>query len=861
MIPAIPEGESTTPSKSGPATIFLGLSNGFEEWRNQEIRYFGEEDGVDPTDAVRMLLRRKNGEIWLGTFGEGIYRYDGKEVQQLGVEEGLLSDSVAYLYETEDERLWIAYRWIGAGYLRDGRWVNFSHPDGLPNNPVEVIVEDPSGGVMLSTMREGAYRFHPESDPPNAEIVAGPLHIDSHGIGVFTFGGWDAWDNTPPNELFYSWRIVPESKGTRPSDWSPFETESFMVTQSLPPGNYRLEVRSSDRQGNIDPSPDTMAFTVAAPFYLSPLFWAPLFLLLLTLIGAALHRKRTHERLLDSNRSLQVSEERFRILVEQASDAFFVHDYEGQILEVNDQACESLGYTREELLNMTVQEVDPFFAPSELEEVRDRLRKYPNKATTVEGRHLRKDGSTFPVEVRIGVFTTEQGSLILALARDITERQQAEEALKQSEQLYREAIEVAGAVPYYQLYDPDSYSFVGEGIQELTSLTPDEFTNKMFADLVQETIFYGDLKGLSPPEAVERVKSETGLIWKADYRILTKDGREKWLANAAVIIRTEDGTPHGSLGIIQDISEEKFHQEEALRRLEKVGEQQTALKELATMGGGSDLDTEKVFAGVTETASKILEVSRSSIWLFDEEYRAIRCVDLYEEDSDSHTRGMVLEEEKYPNYFKALLADRVIDAVDAESDPRTEEFKSDYLVSNDIVSMLDAPIHVSGRVVGVICHEQVGQRRGWTPEEITFSGGLSDCVALTLANQERLRVQEALEFSEERFRSMIDNSSEAIFCFEYAPGVPTDLSVEEQAYKMAHQAILVDCNERYAQAYGGARAEDLIGQKYLDFTTWGDDEVIVFQKFVESGYRVVDGEIRELREDGAYRYILSSAMA
>ncbi|MBU4261952.1 MAG: PAS domain S-box protein [Proteobacteria bacterium] len=129
-------------------------------------------------------------------------------------------------------------------------------------------------------------------------------------------------------------------------------------------------------------------------------------------------------------RDLQESERRFSTLVNQAADAFFVHDMEGRILEVNRTACESLGYSMEELLEMSVAEVDAEFI------THDHVKNFwgkltPEQAVTVEGRHKRKDGTTFPVEVRLGLLQLEDRQVVLALARDITERKSAEEALRQ----------------------------------------------------------------------------------------------------------------------------------------------------------------------------------------------------------------------------------------------------------------------------------------------------------------------------------------------------------------------------------------------------------------------------------------------
>ncbi|MCB2180679.1 MAG: PAS domain S-box protein [Desulfobulbaceae bacterium] len=130
------------------------------------------------------------------------------------------------------------------------------------------------------------------------------------------------------------------------------------------------------------------------------------------------------------DRDLRQSEKRFSTLVNQAADAFFVHDVEGRFLDVNRTACENLGYTREELLEMSVANVDAEFTSH------DHVKNFWSKLTpdhpvTLEGRHKRKDGTTFPVEIRLGLLQLEDRQVCLALARDITARKSGEETLRQ----------------------------------------------------------------------------------------------------------------------------------------------------------------------------------------------------------------------------------------------------------------------------------------------------------------------------------------------------------------------------------------------------------------------------------------------
>lgn len=133
------------------------------------------------------------------------------------------------------------------------------------------------------------------------------------------------------------------------------------------------------------------------------------------------------------------SERRMRGLIYAAADAFFVHDAEGRIIDVNRRACESLGYTREELLSLNVADVEQNFSSDEIEKKWNEIS--PDDPLTLEGIHRRKDGSTFPVEVRVGLIEADGRQLMFALARDVTERKQSEDALRESERRFRQLFE------------------------------------------------------------------------------------------------------------------------------------------------------------------------------------------------------------------------------------------------------------------------------------------------------------------------------------------------------------------------------------------------------------------------------------
>ena len=132
-------------------------------------------------------------------------------------------------------------------------------------------------------------------------------------------------------------------------------------------------------------------------------------------------RKRMEEE-------LRESEKRFRLLVEHSKDAFILHDLDGRIIDINQHACDSLGYTREELLGLSIEDIDDEVVVGKHKEMWHKM--FPGVPLTLEGIHRRKDGATFPAEIRLVAFNSGGSRLILGLVRDITERKRTEETIR-----------------------------------------------------------------------------------------------------------------------------------------------------------------------------------------------------------------------------------------------------------------------------------------------------------------------------------------------------------------------------------------------------------------------------------------------
>lgn len=128
---------------------------------------------------------------------------------------------------------------------------------------------------------------------------------------------------------------------------------------------------------------------------------------------------------------LRGSEARFRTFVDRAADAFYLMDDQLTVIDVNRQACEGLGYAREDLIGMRPADFDVALEEQSISQLAERA--LSGETITFETRHRRRDGTVFPVEIRSGTFRQGDRLFYLALARDITERKLAEERLRQQD--------------------------------------------------------------------------------------------------------------------------------------------------------------------------------------------------------------------------------------------------------------------------------------------------------------------------------------------------------------------------------------------------------------------------------------------
>ncbi|HTH38258.1 MAG TPA: PAS domain S-box protein [Pyrinomonadaceae bacterium] len=257
--------------------------------------------------------------------------------------------------------------------------------------------------------------------------------------------------------------------------------------------------------------------------------------------------------------ALRISEERYRDLFENANDIIYVHDLNGKYLSMNRAAERIFGYSREEATSLNVSMIA---APEGLELARKNLAAKlsgDTEQTSYELACIRKDGSRLTLEINSTVIKKNGVPVaVQGIARDVTERKQADEALRESEIKYRDLFEYANDLIYTHDLQGNFTSLNRAG-ERITGYSRAEALKMNIAQVVAPG-------SVAAAREMTARKLAEGLATTYEIDIVAKDGRIVSLELSTRLIG-EPGKPAGIQGIGRDITERK-RQDNALKESE-----------------------------------------------------------------------------------------------------------------------------------------------------------------------------------------------------------------------------------------------------------------------------------------------------
>jgi PAS domain S-box-containing protein len=359
----------------------------------------------------------------------------------------------------------------------------------------------------------------------------------------------------------------------------------------------------------------------------------------------------------------------------------------------------------------------------------------------------------------MGVFTIQsytsnayaKGDLntLLALADhcgSAIERIQAEALLRRTEGLYRRAIGGAGAVPYAYDYRSRSYSFIGEGIKDLTGYSPREINGEVWQRIIQESAMTGEAAGLDKTEAARRVQTGELRHWRCDMRILTRDGKSRWLSDASVQNFDASGRVIGSMGILEDITERKQAELSALA-LSKLGQD--------LLSATTQDEAARVLVRV---ADELLGWDACAFYLYSAEKDEVHPVLYMDTINGQRAQVPAPSPDGKPNSINRRVIEKGPELVlkGTVMDPEAAPFGD---TSRPSASIMRVPVRLStSKVTGIVSlHSYTPEAYG--PKDLKTLQTLADCCGVAL---ERIWADEALRQSESQFRLVWESSADGM---------------------------------------------------------------------------------------------------
>ena len=234
---------------------------------------------------------------------------------------------------------------------------------------------------------------------------------------------------------------------------------------------------------------------------------------------------------------------------DRAADSIYVLDSKtGRILDANNRATQMLGYSRDELLKISARDIEVALSPDTIDVIHQRTEQ---EIVAVEGTHRRKDGSTFPVEVRLASLAPEQPHRVLAIVRDVTARKRTLEALRQQAALLDLAHNAI-----FTLDSEGRITYWNEGAARRYGWSKEEALGKLAHTLLQTQF-------PEPHEKIEDTLMRMGR-WEGELVHTCRDGRRITVDSRWAVQRDTKGDGFRILEINNDITERK-RAEEALR--------------------------------------------------------------------------------------------------------------------------------------------------------------------------------------------------------------------------------------------------------------------------------------------------------
>lgn len=441
--------------------------------------------------------------------------------------------------------------------------------------------------------------------------------------------------------------------------------------------------------------------------------------------------------------ALQASEAKYRSLFEAASDIILILDASDyQILNANWAAARKLGYSRQELLLLSIHGIEAQVDEARRVQIIERLEV--SGEIIYEDSYRRKNGSTFPVEISAQLIEYEEQLCLQCFVRDITERKRVEKALQQQQQQIESVATNVPGVIYRAMLHLDgriSLSYISQGEECLSGYSSAEMMEN--PQLLLESIYPEDRLFIA--EQLEFYQRSLQ-PWDLEYRILNRQGKIIWVRDIARFSRNEVDDVVVD-GVVLDISDRKAAQL-ALER--QLGQERLLRQVIEQIHQSLDLQT--ILQTAAEMTLTHLQVERVFISRFNPDWSTIIQVQAVSHADLTIVNPNLISSPcvagHYIEWYQQGQIMYTADIYHADYSPAFLEFLAQYQVRSHLAVPIMMPhIQTDDQTTwlwGLLIAHQCSQPREWQPDEIELMKQLATQTGIAIHQSElhhRLQVE------------------------------------------------------------------------------------------------------------------------
>ncbi len=277
-----------------------------------------------------------------------------------------------------------------------------------------------------------------------------------------------------------------------------------------------------------------------------------------------------------ANEALRESEERFRAMFQNHHAVMLIIDPDtARIEDASPGACDFYGYSREVLTQMKISEINNLSAEQVFEDMQAARAK---QTRFFQFRHRLANGEVRDVEACSGPISVGGRTLLFSVINDVTERKQAEEALRASEERYRIVADFTYDCEYW-IGPEKRLLYMSPSCERVAGYSSEEFLKNSG---LLDNIIHADDRGLVADHTKRDVTEAEPVAHSIDFRIIRSDGEIRWLNHVCQAVYGDNGTPLGRRVSLRDITQRKQFEEEQERL---VAQLQEALANVKLLGG------------------------------------------------------------------------------------------------------------------------------------------------------------------------------------------------------------------------------------------------------------------------------------